>query len=163
MGTRFRALSVMSLLVLLFVVAAPVRADSPIDVEGHWTYYVFDLEVREEGCATFMVTYDLSYWSGGFEAATIDRGQVGINCSGLATYRAQNYFTGVTIDGKSGDFVMAVEGRQPVGEIWRGQWEIISASGELEGMYGSGTWWGPGAGGPFVWGHLDYAGTVAFD
>lgn len=149
-----------SLLALVFVVAAPVQAEAPIGVEGSWSYFVYSIEVREDGCAASIRLQEVSVWTGSFDAVTYDVGQTGLTCSGLATYRGRNYFSDVTIDGKTGSFVMAVDGRQPLGDEWRGQWEIISASGELDGMQGAGTFWGPGAGGPFTWGHLDYEGVI---
>lgn len=155
-----RLLALVSLVALLMTVAAPVQADTPIDVDGTWWYYVYDVELREEGCAIATRVPYMSLWQGDFSALTFDEGMVATACSGLTTFRGRNYFDGVTIDGKTGSFVMAVDGRLPIGEEWRGQWEIISASGELEGMLGSGTWWGPGAGGPFMWGYVYYDGTV---
>jgi hypothetical protein len=63
----------------------------------------------------------------------------------------------------TGGLVLSVQGRAPYPAThWEGQWVILSATGELTGLHGQGEWWGPGAGGPYLWGDIDLGGRIHF-
>ena len=71
----------------------------------------------------------------------------------------------MTVDGKTGSLVMSVVGTRPDGTSdWEGKWTIDSRTSDLAALRGHGTWWGPGAPVPEVWGDIWYEkGNLHFD
>ena len=65
------------------------------------------------------------------------------NPKGLAVFVDLIAFDSVEVDGKSGGLELYISGEGTIGE-WDGNWTIVNASGELEGLSGHGKWWGPG-------------------
>jgi hypothetical protein len=156
---------------LLVMSALPASAGPPQDAAGHWTYMTALTDVREAGCNTFLTINEYDTLTGTFEGGTLDpehgptgAGVVVAHCSGSFNYKALLRFEEMTVDGKTGGVVISVNGRlaDPTSE-WTGNWVIVSATGELEGLRGQGKWWGPGAGGPGLEGHLDYEGQIHFE
>lgn len=148
-------------------VQAPAQATSPTQAEGHWAYVTALTGVRTAGCNTFLTLTEQDHLTGTFEGwSNQDEsgGTVVAHCSGSFTFTGRLVFDDVTVDGRTGGLVMAVNGRlSEVGSEWTGTWVIVGATGELEGLHGQGKWWGPGAGGPGLPGDLDYDGRVHFD
>ena len=68
------------------------------------------------------------------------------------------------VDDKYGTLKMSVVGTRPDGLAdWQGKSVILSGTGELANLRGQGTWWGPGAPAPEVWGDIYYAGNYHFE
>jgi hypothetical protein len=89
--------------------------------------------------------------------------EVVLHCNGSVSFHGRLYFDEVTVGGRTGSMVMLTQGRLAAGELeWTGQWTILSASGDLDGLHGNGSWWGPGAGGPGLPGEAEYDGEVHF-
>jgi hypothetical protein len=148
---------------LLSVVSIPTLAGPPEEAGGEWNYFVYDIEVREAGKNTFMTTYDVGLWSGTFEGESTEVGMVVVHPSGKTSFNGSLSFDG-KVNGESGTFEMSVVGQccDEQGH-WKGQWVILSGTDGLANLRGQGTWFGPGAGGPFVWGTVDYAGKYHFE
>ena len=102
-------------------------------------------------------------WTGTFDGVSTGVGMVVMHPSGKISVRGKEYFDG-KVNGQSGTFELSLVGQccDEQGH-WKGQWVIISGTEGLANLRGQGTWFGPGAGGPFVWGHVDYAGNYHFE
>jgi hypothetical protein len=148
---------------LLAAMQAPAHAAAPVEAQGHWQYITVLTDVREAGCNTISTLTEEDVLTGTFEGESSGEGVVVAHCSGSFNFKGLLNFEEMTVDGKTGGLTMSVSGRlaDPTGE-WTGNWFVVSATGELEGLHGQGKWWGPGAGGPGLPGHLDYDGKVHF-
>jgi hypothetical protein len=151
---------------LLSTLSVPAQAKLP-EVGGEWQYIVTGVDVRVAGCNTFIyISKEDSIWNGTFQGTSTDTGVVVEHCSGKASFNGIVSFVG-EVNGESGSLEMSVVGQfsydeQGVGN-WKGQWVILSGTEGLANLRGQGTWFGPGAGGPFVWGTVDYAGSYHFE
>jgi hypothetical protein len=155
-----------SLIVLmaLSLVALPALAGPPQRAEGLWQYQPFILGVKEAGCNTFLTTFENGLWTGTFEGKSTEDGKVVIHCNGAWSFNAIVTFSELTVDGKSGTLKMSVVGTRPDGLAdWQGKSVILSGTGELANLRGQGTWWGPGAPAPEVWGDIYYEGNYHFE
>ena len=148
--------------VILILSASPAFAGPPDEAGGIWRYIVTDIEVKMAGPNTFMTTYDHGEWTGTFEGLSTEVGMVVVHPSGNTSFNGTLSFVG-EVNGKSGTFEMSVVGQCCDEQGWNGQWVILSGTEELANLRGQGTWFGPGAGGPFVWGTVDYAGKYHFE
>jgi len=129
--------------------------------------------VRTAGVNVILTTYEEGTWTGGIEGESYDypcrvviHGADGFPTTdwkfrwytGLAT------FEGCTVAGKTGGLVMRLVGKEDgPGTDWFGTSVILKGTGELAGIHGQGTFWGPGwLGGPDP-GVIPYEGWVHFD
>jgi hypothetical protein len=153
----------LAVIMALSMVSIPALAGPPEDAGGDWSYIVTDAEVRVAGCNTFMTTYDEGVWTGTFEGVSTEVGVVVLHCSGKASFNGTLSFVG-EVNGESGTLDMSVVGTccDEQGH-WKGQWVILSGTEGLATLRGQGTWFGPGAGGPYQWGTVDYAGNYHFE
>jgi hypothetical protein len=157
-------LAIAALMVALLAgLSVPAQAGPPEDAGGEWRYIVTDVDVRMAGCNTFMTTYDEGVWTGTFEGESTEVGVVVVHCSGKTSFNGSLSFVG-EVNGESGSLEMSVVGQccDEQGH-WKGQWVILSGTGGLANLRGQGAWFGPGAGGPFKWGTVDYAGNYHFE
>ncbi|MFN2181746.1 MAG: hypothetical protein ACK2UR_08705 [Candidatus Promineifilaceae bacterium] len=153
-------------LFILLVLAIPAQATKPDSAEGVWSYFVYKAEVKEAGCNTFLTTYDYGKMTGTFEGETTEVGMVVEHCSGGVSFNGNMVFVGEVdspAGARSGTMEMSVVGQCCDENGWDGQWVILSGTEELANLRGQGTWSGPGAGGPFVWGDVDYEGNIHFE
>jgi hypothetical protein len=148
---------------LLLVLSVPALAGPPEEAGGVWEYMVTAADVELAGCNMFMYTYDIGEWTGTFEGVSTETGVVVAHCSGKTSFNGSLSFVG-DVNGQSGSLEMSVVGQccDEQGH-WKGQWVILSGTEGLANLRGQGTWFGPGAGGPFVWGTVDYAGNYHFE
>ncbi|MFN2139685.1 MAG: hypothetical protein ACK2U5_04345 [Candidatus Promineifilaceae bacterium] len=153
-------------LFILLVLAIPAQATKPDSAEGVWSYFVYKAEVKEAGCNTFLTTYDYGKMTGTFEGETTEVGMVVEHCMGGVSFNGNMVFVGEVdspAGARSGTMEMSVVGQCCDENGWDGQWVILSGTEELANLRGQGTWSGPGAGGPFVWGDVDYEGNIHFE
>lgn len=153
-------------LLVLLVLVIPAQATKPDSAGGVWSYFVYDVEVKEAGCNTFLTTYDYGKMTGTFEGDTTEVGMVVEHCSGRVSFNGNMVFDGEVespTGKRSGTMEMSVVGQCCDENGWDGQWVILSGTGELANLHGQGTWSGWGAGGPFVWGDVDYEGNIHFE
>lgn len=152
----------LGVIMVLSMLSIPALAGPPEEVGGEWSYIVTDVDVRVAGGNTFMTTYDEGLWTGTFEGVSTEVGMVVVHSSGKTSFNGTLSFDGKVND-ESGTLEMSVVGQccDEQGH-WKGQWVILSGTEGLANLRGQGTWFGPGAGGPFVWGTVDYAGNYHF-
>lgn len=149
------------LIALLSTLSAPAQAKLP-EAGGEWQYIVTDFDVKAAGCNTFRYTDDEGIWTGTFEGESTETGVVVAHCSGKKSFNGSLSFVG-KVDGESGSLEMSVVGQCCDEQGWKGHWVILGGTEGLANLRGQGTWFGPGAPGPFVWGTVDYAGSYHFE
>jgi len=166
----------LGVIMALTMVALPAQATPPENAQGLWYYMPSILDVKVVGGNTFLTITDVGNWNGTFDgdstecdvfpvcAVSEDAGTVVAYASGHAFYAGVNTFPSVTVNGKAGRLVMRVNGVK-FGDSWDGRWVIIEGEGELAGLQGQGTWWGPGynPAEPLEYGEIHYAGDIHFE
>jgi hypothetical protein len=120
----------------------------------------------------FLNTWEEGVWSGGIAGVSHDE-PCRVVIHGADVFPPTSFdfrwFTGIstleecTVKGKTGGLVIRLVGKAKFGEIWHGIWVILGGTGELEGIHGIGTWWGPGAPGLNNWGYVDYEGWICYE
>ena len=154
----------LAVVVLVSLGALPALASQP---ENVWCYLPTELEViKTVGGNTFYHIVDEGAWTGIFTGTSVDSGTTMFHPNGNGNYDGWVSFASVEVAGKSGGLEMRVTGSIPKGDAgWFGYWVILNGTGELAGLHGQGTWWGPGwnPGNPTVCGHIDYAGNIHFE
>lgn len=149
---------------ILSTLLVPVAYAGPSEhAEGLWQYKPLILDVKEADCNTFLTTFEEGMWTGTFEGKSTEDGKVVIHCSGAWSFKGIVSFDG-EVNGKSGTLTMRAVGTRPDALTdWTGTWVIISGTGDLANLHGQGTWWGPGAPAPGVWGDIYYSGEIHFE
>ena len=165
---RKKLLVLLAAAMLLLLVSIPASATPPQNAAGHWTYLPRGDELlKEAGGNIFLWNVEDAVWTGTFDGESVDTGIVVIHNSGSAYFNGNVVFESVVVDGKTGYLELRVNGRKPdltPDTEWKGHWVISAAGGELEGLKGQGSWWGPGwNGNPEEWGHIDYDGKIHFE
>jgi len=162
---RKRLSSLLILIIVLTVLALPVLAKGDKEPDGLWQYKPHLVNSRLAGGNTFLTTWEEGIWTGTFEGASREDGEVVIHRSGAWSFKATVTFESVTVEGKTGSLVMSVVGKRPDGTSdWAGKWTISCGTGDLAALRGHGTWWGPGAPAPEQWGDIWYEmGNLHFD
>ena len=150
------------MIVIMALLTSPALAGSHSEAGGDWSYIVTDVDEKVAGLNTFMKTYDEGIWTGTFDGESTEIGMVVVHPSGKTSFNGTLTFDG-EVDGKTGKFTMSVVGQCCDEQGWKGQWVILSGTDELAKLRGQGTWYGWGAGGPFVWGTVEYEGTYHFE
>ena len=171
------AIALLSLLIIPSISAK--KSTSYVTVSGHLEYVPTILESKIDGGNVYLSTTELGCW---YDDQDYNKGDlIGYSENGPCTviifgssdfpptsgwtmrwYTAQANFEFFTVNGKTAPVVMRLVGKDSgPGTEWFGYWVIVDASGELEGINGSGTWWGPGWG-PFQPGHIPFEGKVYF-
>lgn len=153
----------LTVLTVLSFASIPALAGPPDKAEGLWQYQPFILSAKEVGCNTFLTTFENGIWEGTFNGTSTEDGKVVIHCTGAWSFNAIVSFQG-EVAGKSGTLKMSVVGSRPDAFAdWEGKSVILSGTGELASLRGQGTWWGPGAPAPGVWGDIYYEGNYHFE
>ena len=154
---------VMALLVVL-ALSISVQAGETIAAQGLWQYTPYIEGVRFADGNMFVDTREDGVWTGTFVGDSTEDGKMVVHSSGFRSFKATVSFSDVTVEGKSGTLEMrAVGKRLSPDQDWEGQWVITGGTGELAGLRGHGTWWGPGAPAPGVQGDIHYAGQIHFE
>ena len=141
--------------VLLVVVGVAVADDDDDerDADGVWCYspHLDELTPFEiasyPGDRMFAQTVETGDWTGTFTGTSTDYGVIVFDNERVnhALFAGTVIFDSVEVDGRTGGLEMDVHGGTWTGpNDWDGSWTIVDSSGELAGLEGSGTWWGPG-------------------
>jgi hypothetical protein len=172
MKRRLSTLLVLAVVAACMAVPLTAQAGTRQDAAGLWEYKPTVVAEHVIGCATLLETTEEARWTGTFHglggpddyAYSTEAGRVLIHCSGAMSFVAIVTFEEVTVDGRTGGLKMIAIGHRPAGEEWSGRWIALRGTGELEGLRGHGTWWGPGWNPqyPDEWGQIPYAGTIRF-
>ena len=156
----------LAIVMVLSIVSITTFAGPPEDAEGVWYYRPTGPPGEKfAGGNTFLTISDEGYWTGTFAGDSTDIGKVAIHSKGHWIYKGVVTFASVTVAGKTGGLEMRVQGRRPNALAeWDGKWVITGSSGDLAGLQGQGTWWGPGwLGDPTVYGIVSYSGNIHFE
>jgi hypothetical protein len=152
-GNVMRKLVAIPLVVVaMAMVAVPAVAAPSIDVEGEWTYVPDFWVVKEVGPNLFIEGTDVGTWTGSLEG-TSEEEFVGVFHKDNGNYQGVMEFTGSVL-GVYGTMTIKTNGVLQDGS-WTGNWVIKHGTGDLAGVHGQGTFWGP----PL---DLDYEGRVHF-
>ena len=155
-------LIVIVLLVMVSVTAFANNPDKKKKADGVWCYLpvfdrlkpiMFDPYEGDPGKQFLQVPY-VSKWTGTINGSSTDYGLLIGHIldpkapSAPMAFVDAAWFTDAEVDGKVGDLGMDTIGdrikpNDPTAG-WIGTWVITSGSGELEGLKGNGTFWGPG-------------------
>ncbi len=93
----------------------------------------------------FLSAAYISEWSGMFTGLSTDYGLAVAHDGVPILFIGTSSFTDVQVGRKVGGLEMDAIGDRPdATSDWRGRWIITSGSGDLEGIGGRGTFWGPG-------------------
>ena len=123
---------------------------------GTWTYTAAMIDTREVGDYTYVFGEENSTLTGTFEGTSYDVFIVVVDPSGIRHLPTLTMYFEGEVNGKSGTLtVMCVGVKSGDPQEWFGDWEIISGTGDLIGLQGEGTWWGPS-------GSLSYEGQIHF-
>ena len=155
------------------------KSTSYVTVQGHLEYIPTILEHIDDGQNIYLSTTEIGCW---YDDLDYGEGElIGYSENGPGTvilfdaewppttgfrmkwYTAEAKFEFFTVNGKTGQVDMRLVGKLHAGDTeWSGHWVIVDASGQLEGITGSGTWWGPGWGALYQPGHIPFEGKVYF-
>jgi hypothetical protein len=140
--------------------------------EGVWRYlpvppdppeFDFSFKKDEDDPNLYTTGSWISDLTGTFTGKSKDLGFAIFHDAGLAIFIDTLTFESVEVDGKSGGLELYVLGSGVPGD-WKGSWFITSATGDLAGLRGEGTWEGPGwEGDPEVMGEINYTGSIHFE
>lgn len=118
---------------------------------GIWCYRPDFTRVEEvvidgyEGEKAFLETVENAEWTGPLTGESIDYGLAVSRPDGPTLFAATVVFDSVTVRGRTGGLELDVHGGRRDGTAnWWGALRITSATGDLEGLEGRGSWWGPG-------------------
>ena len=132
------------LIIILSMTTITAFAGPPDDdVGGTWCYTPI---MKEEihGKNIFVYIEDVGEWTGTFSGVSKDIGTTIIHTeSGKWNYHAIVSFEEVIVNGNMGTLEMRVTGKLD-GAEWEGHCVITGSGGDLSGLKGQGTWWGPG-------------------
>ena len=157
---------------LLSTLSTPAHACTLIPAEGTWTYIPYVDYWCEVDGNVFFSGYNVEEWAGTFEGSA--NSDYMCFMVGATTFPPPDFdsrwvveiatFEECTVEGKTGGLMMLAYGKSgPPGTGWSGRWVILSGTGELEGIHGRGTFWGPGFAPPHVVpGELSYSGWIYF-
>jgi uncharacterized surface protein with fasciclin (FAS1) repeats len=107
-------------------------------------FIAFDSYVGDPNKAFAAVPY-VSEWSGTLDGPSTDYGLAIFHGQDPMSFIAASSFVEVAVDGKEGGLEMDSIGDRPdPSSDWWGEWVITNGTGDLEGLRGNGTFWGPG-------------------
>ncbi|MBN2334428.1 hypothetical protein JXL21_02635 [Candidatus Bathyarchaeota archaeon] len=115
-----------------------------IPASGTWVFYPEHKDLKFGEGYTFVLGNETGEWTGTFEGTDYAIFFAEKNPEGTVVYLPYGviFFEG-QVNGKSGtlriNFGPAVKTGDPM--LWSGSWEIMSGTGELENLYGQGTWY----------------------
>jgi len=170
-----RLFVILAVVVALSVLSSTVVARSSertLPARGVWCYMP-DLGTATEipnpykppDKSFLSVAYD-SVWTGTFAGSSKDTGLLVAHgvwpAAEPMSLVGTVWFEAAEVDGASGGLEMDAIGDRPdTTSEWRGTWVITGGTGDLEGIQGRGTWWGPGwLGDPEACGVIYYKGNV---
>jgi hypothetical protein len=141
------------LLLVFLVLPAAVHAGPPVNVVGDFIYTPVPGSARWAGNNLFLEATDTADWTGDFEGESFEEyvvvlhGASGVFGTSDFTFEKANYkgtvtFTGWVQGEKEGSLEILFVGKSP-GDlaVWTGTWRILSGTGDLANLRGSGVFW----------------------
>jgi hypothetical protein len=163
-------LLIVGMVALLTVSSLPAAAQEqePIPVSGTISYTWESPQMADTSRYTLMDGREAEIWSGDFEgtADAIWRLRMFKDLPTIDV-RLVSDFTGTMLGTYEGTMTIIMFGDHPSSPDtqWYGEWAVVSGTGDLANVHGTGIWWGPGNGAndpdPDV-PDLYYAGEVIF-
>jgi hypothetical protein len=159
-------------LMLMVVLAAPVHAGEFQEASGEWCYIPTPVEEPKiAGDNVFVVSAEEATWSGTFVGTSEETGNVYTHKGdGFWLFRGRVHLEVTVLDStgqpRSGELFMRVDGTRPDAfSAWEGNWLITGGTGELKNLRGRGQVGGIGYTGdpPNVPGCVTYGGTIHFE
>ena len=154
---KISTLFLTSAVILSALLIPTVLAEKPTDVSGTWAWDATDFSFKYAGGVTFMSATEHDTFSDGtFIGSGVGPFTVRVDPNGFMTGRGRTTFTGEVMD-KEGTLVIQWTGntKNDMGYWWF-KWVIISGTGELANLRGSGYCWGPGPSGVTMYGKIHF-------
>ena len=142
----------MAALLVCMVLPVAVYAGPPVDVAGDFVYIPAIVDLRQAGDNLFIDATDTSTWTGAFEGTSTEEyvavlhGSTGVFGTPDFAFKEGFYkgtvtFTG-EVQGRTGTLEILFVGKCP-GDLadWTGTWRILSGTGELANLHGTGVFW----------------------
>ena len=166
-----------ALLLVWLVLPLAVHAGPPVDVAGDFSYVPAIVSLKQAGDNLFLDATDTATWTGAFEGtstkeyvAVLHGTSGGLNILDPAftfehaSYKGTVTFTG-EVQGREGTLEIRFVGKS-LGDLadWTGTWRILSGTGELASLHGTGIFYNnTDSGGNKILGDIHYEGQVHFD
>ena len=157
------------LLLVLLVLPVAVYAGPPSDVEGDFVYVAEPVSLRQAGNNLFLEAIGTAEWTGAFvgtftddEYVVVMHGATGDFGTADFAFEKGSYWDTITftgeVQGRAGTIDILFVGKSP-GDlaVWTGTWRIISGTGELTNLHGTGVFWNNA---PM---DIHYEGQIHFD
>jgi hypothetical protein len=157
MRRKISTLLITSAVILSVLLMPSVLAEKPADVAGTWAWSASGITFWEAGGNTHYSATEHDIFTGTFIGTGEGPFTMTLHRNGFFTGSGRTTFTGEVM-GKEGtlDIMWVGNTKNDLGWWWF-KWVIISGTGELTNLHGSGTCWGPGPPG------VDMTGKIHFD
>jgi hypothetical protein len=148
-----------SLALLSFASMPSTAVSGPMTVSGAVTYYPYVISSWTAGDNTFIEGAETADWYGSFDGTSFDTWIVCAHGAGFWSLPGGVHvsFTGYAC-GVWGTLEILLVGKGTIVDNvphWTGHWVILSGTGDLANLEGSGDWWGVGT-------SLEYSGHAEF-
>ncbi len=156
MRIKISTLFMTSAVILSALLIPTVLAEKHIAVSGIWAWGATDFSFRYANGNTFVSATEHDTFTGTFDGTGEGPFTMTIHPKGHITGSGRTVFTG-TVDGHSGSCVIMWVGntKNDLG-YWGFKWIIISGTGGLANLRGSGYCWGPGPSGVTMTGKIHF-------
>jgi hypothetical protein len=158
----------MAALLVCLVLPMAVHAGPPVDVAGDFVYIPAIVGLKQAGDNLFLDATDTATWTGAFEGDSAEEyvvvlhGSTGVFGTPDFAFKEAFYKGTVTFTGevqeRAGTLEILFVGKAP-GDLadWTGTWRILSGTGELATLRGTGVFWNNA---PM---DIHYEGQIHFD
>ncbi len=156
MKRKISTLLITSAVILFALLIPTVLAGEHIDVTGTWAWYATDISVRPAGDNLHISATEHDTFTGTFTGSGEGPFKMTWHPNGFYAGSGKTVFTG-SVDDHSGTCVIMWVGntKNDMGYWWF-KWIIISGTGELANLHGSGYCWGPGPSGVTMYGKIHF-------
>ena len=134
---KISTLFMTSAVILSALLIPTVLAEKPTDVSGTWSWWADDFSFKFAGGVTFISATEHDTFTETFSGSGVGPFTVRVDPNGFMTGRGRTTFTG-SVDGKSGTLVIQWTGNTKTLGKWHCKWVILSGTGELANLRGSG-------------------------
>ena len=137
MRMKISTLFLTSAVILSALLIPTVLAEKPEDVSGTWSWTADPISFREAGGNGFMSAIEYDTFTETFKGTGEGLFTVIIHRGGFMTGIGRTTFTGI-VDGMSGTLVIQWTGSTRALGKWDCKWVILSGTGDLANLRGSG-------------------------
>ena len=165
MRKMFLVLPMIFVTLLSMLLMPALHATGPISASGNWSWIAPSAFFRVTQVAdgnVFISAVEEDVFTGALQGTGYGYFTLQVHPQGFATGQGRTTFTG-TVLGRSGTLQVQWVGNthNDLGWWWF-QWTILSGTGELASLTGTGSAFGPGPAGLDVLGGADYSGALLF-